>query len=324
MAAGSVEFQERACLACLRSHFGTGQVGSSATLRRTGRGFRLIHASASRILASRHAAGAVLRARRLLHRPAPAGGPRRHHPWPCRPRPARPCRGAGDARDAGHHAGPDGGGGRRHGAAADPPGRGAACRTASPSAWCRRACARLGPGGAGLAGAAAPWSPATTSGSATRPARPSSRCTATSSSPRRPSPCRSSAIRRRSTRSAKLLKSLALFPERTHVVGCYALGKCQRLIRLLREAGWERADPSAWGAGDALRAVRVARRAARPAGAGDGRQQGGAEGRDRAGAALRRAGPLGAAAGGAGGRRWPAAGCGCGSGRRRAASNCRW
>jgi putative mRNA 3-end processing factor len=38
---------------------------------------------------------------------------------------------------------------------------------------------------------------------------------------------------------AKLLKSLALFPERTHVVGCYALGKCQRLIRLLREAGWE-------------------------------------------------------------------------------------
>jgi putative mRNA 3-end processing factor len=24
------------------------------------------------------------------------------------------------------------------------------------------------------------------------------------------------------------------------VVGCYALGKCQRLIRLLREAGWER------------------------------------------------------------------------------------
>ena len=39
---------------------------------------------------------------------------------------------------------------------------------------------------------------------------------------------------------AKLLKSLALFPERTHVVGCYALGKCQRLIRLLREAGWDR------------------------------------------------------------------------------------
>lgn len=39
---------------------------------------------------------------------------------------------------------------------------------------------------------------------------------------------------------AKLLHSLAVFPERTHVIGCYALGKCQRLIRLLREAGWDR------------------------------------------------------------------------------------
>ena len=36
---------------------------------------------------------------------------------------------------------------------------------------------------------------------------------------------------------ARLLASVALFPERTHVVGCYALGKCQRLIALLREAG---------------------------------------------------------------------------------------
>ncbi len=39
---------------------------------------------------------------------------------------------------------------------------------------------------------------------------------------------------------AKLLTSIALFPERTHVVGCYALGKCQRLIALLRAAGWDR------------------------------------------------------------------------------------
>src|SRR5271167_2145041 len=38
---------------------------------------------------------------------------------------------------------------------------------------------------------------------------------------------------------ARLLASLALFPERTHVVGCYALGKCQRLIALLRAAGWD-------------------------------------------------------------------------------------
>ena len=38
----------------------------------------------------------------------------------------------------------------------------------------------------------------------------------------------------------RLLESVALFPDRTHVVGCYALGKCQRLIALLRQAGWDR------------------------------------------------------------------------------------
>jgi putative mRNA 3-end processing factor len=37
----------------------------------------------------------------------------------------------------------------------------------------------------------------------------------------------------------RLLESVALFPGRTHVVGCYALGKCQRLIVLLRQAGWD-------------------------------------------------------------------------------------
>lgn len=36
----------------------------------------------------------------------------------------------------------------------------------------------------------------------------------------------------------KLLASLAQFPERTHMVGAYALGKAQRLIRLIREAGY--------------------------------------------------------------------------------------
>ena len=42
------------------------------------------------------------------------------------------------------------------------------------------------------------------------------------------------------TEIGKLLKSLKLFPERSHVVGVYALGKAQRVIRLLREAGYER------------------------------------------------------------------------------------
>ena len=35
----------------------------------------------------------------------------------------------------------------------------------------------------------------------------------------------------------KLLKSVRQFPERTHLVGAYALGKAQRVIRLLRDAG---------------------------------------------------------------------------------------
>ena len=37
----------------------------------------------------------------------------------------------------------------------------------------------------------------------------------------------------------KLLHSVRLYPERCHLVGVYALGKCQRLIALLREAGYE-------------------------------------------------------------------------------------
>src|SRR3954468_7918630 len=39
---------------------------------------------------------------------------------------------------------------------------------------------------------------------------------------------------------AALLKSVEQFPERSHIVGAYALGKAQRVIMLLREAGWAR------------------------------------------------------------------------------------
>jgi putative mRNA 3-end processing factor len=39
---------------------------------------------------------------------------------------------------------------------------------------------------------------------------------------------------------AKLLRSTEQFPDRAHLVGAYALGKAQRIIRLLREAGHER------------------------------------------------------------------------------------
>ena len=38
---------------------------------------------------------------------------------------------------------------------------------------------------------------------------------------------------------ARLLTSVGNFPERAHIIGCYALGKAQRVIRLLREAGYD-------------------------------------------------------------------------------------
>jgi putative mRNA 3-end processing factor len=38
----------------------------------------------------------------------------------------------------------------------------------------------------------------------------------------------------------KLLRSLVIFPERCHLIGVYALGKCQRLIAELRQAGYDR------------------------------------------------------------------------------------
>jgi putative mRNA 3-end processing factor len=39
---------------------------------------------------------------------------------------------------------------------------------------------------------------------------------------------------------ARLLRSLTTFPDRTHLVGVYPLGKCQRVAMLLREAGYEK------------------------------------------------------------------------------------
>lgn len=39
---------------------------------------------------------------------------------------------------------------------------------------------------------------------------------------------------------ARLLHSHQLFPERTHLLGAYALGKAQRLVRMLRIAGYDK------------------------------------------------------------------------------------
>src|SRR3569623_942583 len=38
----------------------------------------------------------------------------------------------------------------------------------------------------------------------------------------------------------KLLKSVSLFPERAHLVGAYSLGKAQRVIAMLRQAGYDK------------------------------------------------------------------------------------
>ena len=38
----------------------------------------------------------------------------------------------------------------------------------------------------------------------------------------------------------RLLASCRLFPERAHLVGAYSLGKAQRLMALIRQAGWDR------------------------------------------------------------------------------------
>src|SRR3978361_1309974 len=39
---------------------------------------------------------------------------------------------------------------------------------------------------------------------------------------------------------AKLLRSVALFPERAHLVAAYSLGKAQRVIAMLRQAGYDK------------------------------------------------------------------------------------
>ena len=79
----------------------------------------------------------------------------------------------------------------------------------------------------------------------------------------------------------KLLASVATFPERTHLVGAYGLGKCQRLIALLRNAGY---DAPVWlhGAMQGLvRSLRQPRRALGRSQAGGRSDQGGTRRRHR-------------------------------------------
>jgi len=130
------------------------------------------------------------------------------------------------------------------------------------------------------------------------PATRSSRSPATSSSPRRPSACRCSAIRPPTPKSAACGQRGAV-PRAHPCIGCYSLGKTQRLIALLRAAaGTRRSGCMArlvsmckvyepWASGSAISGRRRWRR--RKAGWSD---------RVGPASACR---PLGAAAGGAGG-----------------------
>ena len=115
---------------------------------------------------------------------------------------------------------------------------------------------------------------ATTRTSPIRPARRSSWCRATCSSPRRPSGCRCSGISDARGEIAKLLRSVALFPERAHLVGAYSLGKAQRVIALccaapattsrsISTARWSRSRATTQARGIDLGELRAGRAAPR-------------------------------------------------------------
>ena len=123
---------------------------------------------------------------------------------------------------------------------------------------------------------------------------------------------------------AKLLHSVALFPERAHLVGAYSLGKAQRVIALIREAGYDK-PIYLHGAMEKITRYYVSRGIDLGAlRAGARREQGGARRRDRALPAVGAAGSLDAALSRSGRRASPRAGCGCARAPASAASNCRW
>ncbi len=93
----------------------------------------------------------------------------------------------------------------------------------------------------------------------------------------------------------KLLRSVATFPERTHLVGVYALGKCQRVIRLLRQAGYDKRIWLHGGLMSAVQALPGARRRSRRRGARLRRDPRNLQGRHRALPALGPRRPLVAA-----------------------------
>ena len=279
---------------------------------------------ASRRPAATDAGRTVLRAWRVPYRPGAAGGARADYPRPFRPCPARSWRGAGDAGNAR----PDAAALRRRISPA--PRRRSATARASRSAACA---ATFHPAGHVLGSAQiaveADGLPhrrlrRLQGRRATRPARRSNACRATCSSPRRPSACRCSAIGDPAGEIAKLLHSVALFPERAHLVGAYSLGKAQRVIALMRQAGYD-APIYLHGAMEKHHPLLPEpRHRAGRAPAGPRRRQEGSRRRHHAVPAIVDQRPVGAAVSRSGRPPSPRAGCGCGRAPGSAASNCRW
>ena len=122
----------------------------------------------------------------------------------------------------------------------------------------------------------------------------------------------------------KLLHSVALFPERAHLVGAYSLGKAQRVIAMLRAAGYD-APIYLHGAMEKItryyegRGIDLGERRARAR-----RRQGGARRRHRHLPADRVEAICGRGAFPIRSPPSPRAGCGCGRAHGSAASSCRW
>ena len=137
--------------------------------------------------------------------------------------------------------------------------------------------------------------------------------------------CRCSAMAIRAAEIAKLLRSVELFPERAHLVGAYSLGKAQRVIALIREAGYDK-PIYLHGAMESITRYYVSRGIdLGELRAGDRRrQQGRARGRRSRSARRPRCRIAGRGVSPIRSRPSRRAGCGCARGRASAASSCRW
>ena len=184
-------------------------------------------------------------------------------------------------------------------------------------------CARLGADRSRCRTGSPSWRPATTRTWPIRPVRRSNWCDAMCSSPRQRSGYRSFDTAMPAREIDKLLRSVALFPERAHLVGAYSLGKAQRVIALIRAAGYDK-PIYLHGALDAI--TRLLRKRDRSRGVAQRARhaQDGSCRRDRALSAFRSQRCVDAALPRSARRHSRRAGCACAHARANTGSNCRW